>query len=82
MGWLRCGDNGHPTVDTTADWTVMRAHARAMKQLAQLNRDWMEIASVPEEKADEHEVVGFVGFAANFLTAHLSEADKWPSPST
>jgi microsomal dipeptidase-like Zn-dependent dipeptidase len=48
-GWVRCGDNGRPTVDTTSDWTVIRAHARAMKQLAQLNREWMEIAYSPAD---------------------------------
>lgn len=49
MGWVRCGDNGNPTVDTTPDWTVIRAHVRAMKQLAELNSEWMEIAYSPEE---------------------------------
>jgi hypothetical protein len=49
MGWVRCGDNGNPTVDTTSDWTVIRAHVRAMKQLAYLNRDWMEIAYSPAD---------------------------------
>ena len=49
MGWVRCGDRGNPTVDTTPDWTIIRAHVRAMKQLAELNHDWMEIAYSPAD---------------------------------
>ena len=49
MGWVRCGEGGNPTVDTTPDWTVIRAHVRAMKQLAELNSDWMEIAYSPAD---------------------------------
>lgn len=55
MGWVRCGPDGTPTVDTTSDWTLVRAHARAMKQLAQLNKDWMEIAYSP---ADARRIIG------------------------
>jgi microsomal dipeptidase-like Zn-dependent dipeptidase len=49
MGWVRCNDRGLPTVDTTPDWTVIKAHVRAMRQLAELNRSWMEIAYTPAE---------------------------------
>jgi microsomal dipeptidase-like Zn-dependent dipeptidase len=40
---------GSPTVDVTDDWAVIRAHVRAMRQLAQLNHDWMEIAYSPAD---------------------------------
>ena len=49
MGWVRCGDHGAPTVDTTPDWEIIRAHVRAMRQLAELNHDWMEIAYSPAD---------------------------------
>ncbi len=49
VGWVRCGENGNPTVDTTPDWTVIRAHVQAMRQLADLNSDWMQIAYTPNE---------------------------------
>jgi microsomal dipeptidase-like Zn-dependent dipeptidase len=49
VGWVRCGENGNPTVDTTPDWTVIRAHVQAMRQLAELNSDWMQIAYTPNE---------------------------------
>jgi microsomal dipeptidase-like Zn-dependent dipeptidase len=49
MGWTLCGEDGKPTVDTTDDLTMVRAHVRAMRQLAELNSEWMQIAYTPEE---------------------------------
>ena len=49
VGWVRCGDEGNPTVDTTPDWTVIRAHVQAMRQLADMNSDWMQIAYTPDD---------------------------------
>jgi microsomal dipeptidase-like Zn-dependent dipeptidase len=49
VGWVRCGEDGKPTVDTTSDWTVIRAHVQAMRQLADLNSDWMQIAYSPAD---------------------------------
>jgi microsomal dipeptidase-like Zn-dependent dipeptidase len=49
VGWVRCGENGNPTIDTTPDWTVIRAHVQAMRQLADLNSDWMQIAYTPDQ---------------------------------
>ena len=49
VGWVRCGEEGNPTVDTTPDWTVIRAHVQAMRQLADMNSDWMQIAYTPDQ---------------------------------
>jgi len=55
MGWVICGDQSNPTVDTTPDRVVLRAHVEAMRQLAELNHDWMEIAYTP---ADARRIIG------------------------
>lgn len=49
MGWVVCGNDGRPTVDTTSDADVVRAHVQAMRQIAELNKDWLEIAYTPEQ---------------------------------
>jgi len=49
VGWVRCGENGEPTVDTAPDMRVIRAHVAAMKELAELNKEWMGIAYSPED---------------------------------
>lgn len=48
-GWVTCGPGGSPTVDTTADFDVVRAHVEAMRELADLNADWMQIAYTPDD---------------------------------
>ena len=48
-GWVTCGANGAPTVQTTPDWTVIAAHVQAMRELATLNSEWMAIAYTPED---------------------------------
>ncbi len=49
MGWVTCSSRGLPTVDTTADLDVVRAQVQAMRELAALNKDWMQIAYTPEQ---------------------------------
>jgi microsomal dipeptidase-like Zn-dependent dipeptidase len=49
MGWVECGADGRPTVQVAEDMTVVRAHVEAMKQLAEANGDWMEIAYTPAD---------------------------------
>lgn len=49
VGWVRCSEDGNPTVDTTPDMNIIRAHVEVMKELAELNSEWMEIAYTPED---------------------------------
>ncbi|AKU99177.1 Sphingolipid ceramide N-deacylase [Labilithrix luteola] len=55
MGYVVCGSDGKPTVDTTADLDVVRAHVQVMRELETLNSDWMKIAYTPE---DAREIIG------------------------
>src|SRR5262249_44634521 len=49
VGWGTCSPEGNPTGETTSELDVVRAHAEAMRELADLNRDWMQIAYTPEQ---------------------------------
>ncbi len=49
MGWVECGKSGWPTVETTQDLSVLRASVQGMRELAALNKEWMEIAYTPEQ---------------------------------
>jgi microsomal dipeptidase-like Zn-dependent dipeptidase len=49
VGWVTCGSNGAPTVDTTIDIAVVRAHVEAMRELAAKNAEWMELVYSPEQ---------------------------------
>jgi hypothetical protein len=48
-GWVTCGDDGKPTVKTTMDTDIIRAHVEVMRELAKANESWMKIAYTPEE---------------------------------
>jgi microsomal dipeptidase-like Zn-dependent dipeptidase len=49
MGWAICGADGKPRVNTTADWDIIRGHVEVMRELAELNQDWMAIAYTPSQ---------------------------------
>ncbi|HWA72790.1 MAG TPA: membrane dipeptidase [Polyangiaceae bacterium] len=48
-GWVTCSKGGSPTVETTTDKRVILAHVKAMQGLAELNKEWLEIAYTPAQ---------------------------------
>jgi microsomal dipeptidase-like Zn-dependent dipeptidase len=48
-GWALCGRDGQPTAETTSDLDVVHAHVEIIRELAQKNSGWMQIAYTPEQ---------------------------------
>jgi len=74
-GWVICSDDGDPTVDTSSDMAVIRAHVEVMRELAEMNSDWMQIAYTPEDAREiiQHNKLAVV---LGVEVPRLGESDK------